>query len=118
MFIKIEDKYYFLIVYDNFNKLQFTLGEVFLKKYQMSFNLKENSISFYDIYPRKKSNFSFWNLLNIILLFIFIILLIYVIIRLTLRIISKRMKSKYLQEINEFFINLEDATIRDNKITI
>ena len=118
LFIKIEDKYYFLIVYDNFNKLQFTLGEVFLKKYQMSFNLKENSISFYDIYPRKKSNFSFWNLLNIILLVIFIILLIYVIIRLTLRIISKRMKSKYLQEINEFFINLEDEPIRDNKITI
>ena len=84
----------------------------------MSFNLKDNSISFYDIYPKKKSNSSFLNILNIILLVIFIILLIYVIIRLTLRIISKKMKSKYLQEINDFFINLEDEPTKDNKITI
>ena len=118
LFVKIEDKYYFLIIYDNFNKEQFTLGEVFLKKYQMSFNLNAHSISFYDIYPKKKSNSSFLNILNIILLVIFIILLIYVIIRITLRIISKKMKSKYLQEINDFFINLEDEPTKDNKITI
>ena len=117
LFIKVNDKYYFLIVYDNFNKQQFTLGEVFLKKYQMSFNLRDNSISFYDIYPRIKSN-QFWKKLNVILIIILIVLFVCVIIRVSLRVISKRMKSKYLQEINEFFINLEDEPIRDNKITI
>ena len=118
LFVKIEDKYYFLIVYDNYDNSKLTLGEVFLKKYKMSFNLRENSIFFYDIYSHEKRTSSFWKTINIILIIILIVLSIYVVIRITLRIISRRMKSKYLQEINEFIINLEQQPTKDNKITL
>ena len=84
----------------------------------MSFNLRENSIFFYDIYSHEKRTSSFWKTINIILIIILIVLSIYVVIRITLRIISRRMKSKYLQEINDFFINLEQQPTKDNKITL
>ena len=114
LFIKINDKYYFSIVYDNSNNKKFIFGEVFLKKYPMLFNLEDNSINFIT-----SSSFSFWNVFNIILIVILSILIVYVFLRITIRILSRRVKSKQLKGINDFFINLDVAyDANNNKITI
>ena len=80
----------------------------------MLFNLEDNSINFIT-----SSSFSFWNVFNIILIVILSILIVYVFLRITIRILSRRVKSKQLKGINDFFINLDVAyDANNNKITI
>ena len=74
LFIKVNDRYYFLVVFQLQQGFQkWILGKPFMKKYQMVFDQDKDIIGFYT-FIYKKSSFGFFHILSLIFLIIIIIL--------------------------------------------
>ena len=56
LFIKINDIYYFLIIYDFYSGETWKFGRPFLQKYKFVFNCENYSLSFYDINEKENKN--------------------------------------------------------------
>jgi hypothetical protein len=74
LFQEKNGKYFFKIIFDKNNKMQWKLGKPFLKKYTLYYDYNAKTVGFYNQDPNKKSS-KVWNvLLNIffvIIIFIF-----------------------------------------------
>ena len=88
LFIKEDDKYYFIIAFFNYEINYWILGRPFLKKFQIIFDQEKKLIGFY----QKEINFS---ILILILLGIVIIILILYIMKFALK-KNKRIKANEL----------------------
>jgi len=73
LFIKVNDRYYFLIVFKLQGSQKWILGKPFMKKYQMIFDQDKELIGFY-IHINENSSFGFFHILSFIFLIIIIIL--------------------------------------------
>ena len=57
LFVEKDGKYWFLLISDNkYNKNQWILGNIFMRKYQFVFNLESREIGFYNPNLEKKEN--------------------------------------------------------------
>ena len=54
LFIKLNNKYYFLIVFNNKISQEWVLGELFIKKYNIIFDENSESISLYTYFTSNK----------------------------------------------------------------
>ena len=102
MFKKVDDKYYFLILFSPEIK-NWILGKPFLKKYQISFNSNSNEAIFYINNKENKSKSKAW----LVILLIFIVIIIIVV----LLFVIKRYKNNKKQITNE------DIDVKGNLLT-
>ena len=72
LFLEVNEKYYFLMYFQQYNPFGFKLGKPFFKKYLITFNQDKRTIGFYKITP---SNNSFIVWILIIICFIIILVL-------------------------------------------
>ena len=81
LFKKIENKYYFLIVFEKFNSYVWRLGKPLFFKYSFVYNGDSKTIGFYlnkNSIKTEKNNIINWNLeLNIVKIFIIVILFLF-----------------------------------------
>ena len=96
LFIKVNNKYYFLIVFQ-LNGLKWILGTPFMKKFQMVFDQDREIIGFYTSINDKKF-FGFFQILSLFFLFIIIILSF-----LYFRLLFKKTKKIRANELDENF---------------
>ena len=96
LFIKIDDYYYFLIVFFEKDTKYWILGRPFLKKFQIVFDQEKKLIGFY------KTGINFSLLILILLIIITIILIIYI-MKFALK-KSKRVKASELTDSFDYSI--------------
>ena len=70
LFRKINNKYYFMIIFDNYNSNKWFFGEIFLRKYKMTFDQEKKIIGFYRTPNNIKNN----KFLKKIIIFLIVIL--------------------------------------------
>ena len=96
LFIKIDDYYYFIIVFFEKDTKYWILGRPFLKKFQIVFDQEKKLIGFY------KTGINFSLLILILLIIITIILIIYI-MKFALK-KSKRVKASELTDSFDYSI--------------
>ena len=110
VFMEFQGKIYFLIYFNDYYGDNWELGEIFLKKYPMSFDQENKRIGFY--YEDKKNDFSILYLpWIIVLIFLFIIIfLAYVIYHLIRKMKLRKKRANELEDDYEY-IDYKDKTI-------
>ena len=73
LFRKINNKYYFMIIFDNYNSNKWFFGEIFLRKYKMTFDQEKKIIGFYRT-PNNPNNIKNNKILKKIIIFLIILL--------------------------------------------
>ena len=75
LFLEKNGKYFFKIIFDKNNKMQWKLGKPFLKKYTLFYDYEAKTVGFYNQELFKKKRSKIWNVL--IYIFCFIIICIF-----------------------------------------
>ena len=94
LFLKVDNKFYFLIVFKDIKDNNWKIGKPFFKKYQLIFESDRKLIGFYTGKIKSKINFN-W-IIVFILFIILIILIIFMIIR--YKNLPKKIRAKELNE--------------------
>ena len=107
LFIENNGKYWFLLITDNYRTDIWILGNIFLKKYQFTFNLESKEIEYYNPNLEKKENNKEKDYSKIIL-YILLILSLLVIIGfiayfVKIKLYPKVLKKKRANELDDDF---------------
>ena len=126
LFVEKNNVYWFLIVSDSmFYTSDWTLGNIFMRKYQFIFNLDTKEIGFYNPKLEKKSNNNNGNnnikkenkaykITNIILIAILIIILVGIGIFIKIKFYTKNSKKKRANELDDDYEYVSDKNINPN----
>jgi hypothetical protein len=95
LFRKFNNKYYFMVIFDNFSSNKWCFGEIFLRKYKMTFDQENKIIGFYKSPKTEIKN---------IFIYKFIVFLLIIIIC-SLLLIYYFVKKKYIFKRNKIFLN-------------
>ncbi len=96
LFVKFGNKYYLLIIFEKYYNNLWTLGDIFLRKYNIVFDEEEKVMGFYHPYNNK-------NYLLLIPIFIFLIFCILFLIYLYYKCFYKGKRKTKINEINDFY---------------
>jgi len=102
LFIELDEKYYFLIFFNKNEKSNWIFGEIFFRKYQMTFEQDKKLIGFY--VGKKKISSENTYFLIIVFLLILILGLIYIIYNLLIK-RPRRKKANELMEDYDYIPN-------------
>ena len=94
LFLKVNNKFYFLIIFKDIKDKYWKIGKPFFKKYQLIFESDRKLIGFYTGKIKSKINFNWF--IVFILFIILIILIIFMIIR--YKNLPKKIRAKELNE--------------------
>ena len=111
LFIENNNKIYFLIIFNKYNRDNWILGEIFFKKYQFIFEQDKKIIGFY--YKKKDKN-SFFNF-NIILNLILIVIIIIFIVIFIYKYLNNNKRKFHANELNENYEYFSDYNNIDNE---
>ena len=123
LFIEKDDKYWFLIISDSeYWKEQWVLGNIFMRKYQLSFNLESREIGFYNPFLDKKGNTkgrktskeSSKIILYILLILALIIIIVGIIYFIKMKYYPTVIKKKRANELDDEFEYVSHKNINDN----
>ena len=117
LFLKFENKYFFLMVFKS--SYNWIFGNIFLRKYNITFNMDKKIISWYSKYNNninKKNRRINYYIIIIVFLFIFIVFLIFVILKMYNKL--PRRKRIYELKDNNYYYNYESFDDNKNNINI
>ena len=115
LFFKYENKYYFLMVFKS--SYHWIFGNIFLRKYNITFNMDKKIISWYSKYNNninKKNRRINYYIIIIVFLFIFIVFLIFVILKMYNKL--PRRKRIYELKDNNYYYNYDSFDENKNNI--
>ena len=121
LFIENDDKYWFLLVTDTYKTNTWVLGNIFLRKYQFTFNLESKEIGFYNPNLEKKeiNNGNKEKDSSKVLLYIFLILALCIIIGfigyfVKIKLYPSVIKKKRANELDDEFEYVSHKNINNN----
>ena len=122
LFLKKNNKYYFLIIYSSFSGGYWKLGKPFLKKYQITLNLDAKSISFYnhnikeEIKDNKNNNEKTEYIILIVICIILIIILFIISLLFIKKLKGERKKRANELKDDEYEYNANECEIENENI--
>ena len=120
LFIEKDNIYWFLIVSDNlFYTTDWTFGNIFMRKYQFTFNVDKKEIGFYNPNYSKENNDSSVNgssntILYILLIIALVIILIGIGIFIKMKFFSRKSKKKRANELDDDYEYASHKNEKDN----
>ena len=111
LFIEKNGKYYLLMSFNKNHRLnEWTLGRIFMKKYEMIFDPENKLIGFYNDYKGKSFNISF----TILIIFIIIIIGLIVIVNHIMKLKRRKTRANEIDEVYDYVpANQEILGIKD-----
>ena len=115
LFIKIDNKYLFLICFDNNLLNKYIFGKLFFQKYQMTFNFDSKMIYWYDNNLINSSKFYKYFNYSFFLNFFFLIIII-LLLSLLIKVYLNKPRKKKANELKEdFYYNQIEVNLINNK---
>ena len=101
LFLKIKDKYLFLVFFSDYDIKYFSLGKIFIKKYPLTFNQDKKTIGFYNSNLKYELNYEKDNNMSLKIVGIFIIILCCILGFFLAKKIYEQTRKRRINELNE-----------------
>ena len=115
LFIKIDDKYLFLICFDKNTLNRYIFGKLFFQKYQMTFNFDSKMIYWYDNNLKNSNKHYIYFNYSFFLNFFFLIIIIFLLVLLIKVYLNKPRKKKANELNDDFYYNQIEVNLINNK---